>query len=144
MSQTESMYNELLLRHHRNPCGYGLPDNPTQVAEGTNSRCGDEVVVGIRMEEGRIAQAGFEAQACAVSRSSASLMIQEILGLSSSEAERVAAELHESLHSSASEDPDGISGELRVLTQFRHYPDRKDCVLLPWRALTQALKKGNP
>lgn len=140
MTGPASIYDALLLRHHRDPCGYGIPDHCTHSANGRNPRCGDEVTVALRVEEERIVEAAFEAQACAVTRSAASLMIQCIRNLTTTEAAGTARALEAFFLSPGEEaPPELLQGEMAAFIRLRGHTERKDCALLPWRALLDAL-----
>ena len=139
MTGPASIYDELLLRHHRDPCGYGIPDHCTHSADGRNARCGDEVTVALRIEEERIVEAAFEARACAVTRSSSSLMVQRIRNTTTTEARETARAIAALFTSSGEVSPELLTGEMAAFQRLRDHSGRKDCVLLPWRALLEAL-----
>ncbi|NBD37746.1 MAG: hypothetical protein GVY10_04160 [Verrucomicrobia bacterium] len=139
MTGPASIYDELLLRHHRDPCGYGIPDTCTHFANGRNPRCGDEVTVALRIEEERIVEAAFEAQACAVTRSSSSLMVQCIRNIPVTEARETARAIEALFNSTGEVSADFLKGEMIAFNRLRDHSGRKDCVLLPWRGLLNAL-----
>ena len=56
MAGLEDLYREIILDHYRNPRNRGeLPVPPARRVEGFNPLCGDEVVVYLDVDDGRIA-----------------------------------------------------------------------------------------
>src|SRR6478672_12791348 len=56
MPGLEDLYREIILDHYRNPRNRGeLPTPPAHRTEGFNPLCGDEIVLFLDVEDGRIA-----------------------------------------------------------------------------------------
>ena len=56
MTGLEDLYREIILDHYRNPRNRGeLPAPPALRVEGFNPLCGDEVVVYLDVEDGKVA-----------------------------------------------------------------------------------------
>jgi len=55
MAGLEDLYREIILDHYRSPRNRGELDSPpAQRTEGFNPLCGDEVVVTIQVEDGKL------------------------------------------------------------------------------------------
>ena len=55
MPGLEDLYREIILDHYRNPRNRGeLPTPPARRVEGFNPLCGDEIVVYLDLEDGRV------------------------------------------------------------------------------------------
>src|SRR2546421_11395104 len=75
MPGLEDLYREIILDHYRNPRNRGeLPSPPARKVEGVNPLCGDEIVVYLDVEDGKVADLRIGGQGCSISQSSASLM----------------------------------------------------------------------
>ena len=47
----EALYQEIILDHYKHPRGAGLLDNAAGESFQVNPTCGDEVTVGVRLDE---------------------------------------------------------------------------------------------
>jgi nitrogen fixation NifU-like protein len=151
----EDLYREIILDHYRNPRNDGeLPSPPAVRAEGFNPLCGDEVVVFVELEGGRVADVRVKGQGCSISRSSASLMSVAVKGKTVEEARRLVRQVkammsvHEARldgEASLEEDepvPLEELGELAALQGVVKFPVRIKCATLSWNTLTQALDEA--
>lgn len=135
------LYQQTILDHHAHPRNTGPLPGCTHEATAYNPLCGDNVTVRIRLDEGRIVEARFEGDGCALSRASASLLTLAVAGRAPEEAVAIAAELDKLVsrgaeHESANRE---LLGELVSLEGVREVPARKRCATLPWEALRAAL-----
>ncbi len=78
-------FRAVVLQHFRQPRNRGPLANATAEAEGANPLCGDRIRVQLRTEGDRITDAKFTADACALCIASASLLTEQVRGLSLSE-----------------------------------------------------------
>ena len=75
------MYSQLFWEHVRQPHNRrALPDTQN-IGEGRYHRCGDRLTLYLNITDGRIAEATFEARACAPVIAVASLWTQKITGI---------------------------------------------------------------
>ncbi|MCS7302408.1 MAG: SUF system NifU family Fe-S cluster assembly protein [Candidatus Kapabacteria bacterium] len=142
--ELRNLYQEVILDHHRSPRNYGKIDHPTHYAEGYNPLCGDHIVLTLQVDnDGNIASARFESKGCAISRASASLMTEEIIGKRIDEVHTLFQRFHEAVTTDT--DPSSLQrelGKLIVLLGVRDFPTRVKCATLPWHTLEQALNGG--
>src|SRR5207247_10678555 len=76
-----------ILDHYRNPRNRGeLPTPPAHRVEGFNPLCGDEIVVYLDVEDGKVADMRINGQGCSISQSSASMMSAAVKGKTVEEA----------------------------------------------------------
>ncbi len=85
----EALYRAEIIEHYRHPHHYGHLENPDVVYHDTNSSCGDELTMELKIEDGRIADARFTGKGCAISQASASMLTDEIIGMSVEEAKKI-------------------------------------------------------
>lgn len=78
----EELYRENILEHYKHPQNYGTLDDFDIEFEDTNPLCGDELKVQIKLDgEGRIDDLRFSGQGCAISQAAASMLSDEVKGL---------------------------------------------------------------
>ncbi len=82
MAGLEDLYKEIILDHYRNPRNRGELPPPASKTEGFNPLCGDEVVLYVEIEDGRVVDIKMDGQGCSISQSSASMMSQAVKGKS--------------------------------------------------------------
>lgn len=143
MSGLRDLYEEVILDHNRRPRNY--PKNPAGAnchAHGFNPLCGDEVRVHVRVDDGVIADVGFEGAGCAISTASASLMTQAVMGRRVEDAETLFRAVHEVLTGEPGQADGRMEelGKVAVLVGVRAYPMRVKCATLPWHTLRAALR----
>jgi nitrogen fixation protein NifU and related proteins len=82
----DDLYRENLMDHYRHPRNHGRMDAPDAEAEGQNPLCGDQVVVEVRLEDGRIGRMQFTGHGCAVSQAATSMLTELVEGMPVAEA----------------------------------------------------------
>ena len=161
MADLEELYREIILDHYRSPRNRGELDSPpAHRVEGFNPLCGDEVVVSMVVEDGRLADLKIGGSGCSISQSSASLMSAAVKGKPVDEVRRLIStfkgmmSIHEAaLGPDSNGDADGAThaesepveidldklGELAALQGVVKFPVRIKCATLSWNALAQGL-----
>jgi nitrogen fixation NifU-like protein len=139
------LYQEIILDHSRHPRHRGGCPGETHRARAENPTCGDEVAVHLRLSaEGRVEEATFTGQGCALSQASASLLTAQVRGRLVAEVLATAAQVQR-LCVGEGLPPDGLAalGDLQALQGAAKFPQRVKCATLAWHALEQALAAGN-
>ena len=80
------MYTDAALDHFRNPHNAGHLLDATATVEVSNPVCGDVLRLGVRVADGRIAEARFKAQGCVGAIASGSALTDLMVGKSLNEA----------------------------------------------------------
>ncbi len=140
MNELTDLYQRVIIEHNRNPRHFHRLEHCTHHATGYNPLCGDEVQVYLRVEEGRVREAAFQGESCAIATASASLLSEVLPGLAVSRARALVAEVVRLVNEG--DGGGGLPGDLGVLGAVRGFPGRNKCAELPWRALEAALDKG--
>ena len=79
----DALYREQILEHYKRPHNFGHLDDPDLEFEDTNPLCGDELKVELKVDENRrVTEIAFSGQGCAISQASASMVSDEIEGMS--------------------------------------------------------------
>ena len=152
MADLEELYREIILDHYRSPRNRGeLESPPAHRVEGFNPLCGDEVVVSILVEDGKLADLKIGGSGCSISQSSASLMSAAVKGKALDEVRRLIGTFK-----GTDVDPRGVArvrgrrrrrepvdldqlGELAALQGVVKFPVRIKCATLSWNTLAQGL-----
>src|SRR3954465_12799729 len=154
MPGLEDLYREIILDHYRNPRNRGeLPTPPAHRVEGFNPLCGDEIVVYLDVEDGKVADVRINGQGCSISQSSASMMSAAVKGKTVEEARALIRafkgmmSIHESRldgedGSEAAPGPEVKLGDLEALQGVVKFPVRIKCATLSWNTLAQGLDEA--
>ena len=134
--EARALAEAVILDHDGRPRNFGTVEHATHMAEGYSPFCGDRYTVSLRLTDAVIQDVQFHGFGCAISKSSASIMTDQIKGETTEAALKRLAALERALLGHPEED----LGDLSHLLGVREYPTRAKCALLPWRALEAALK----
>ena len=85
MALGSDMYREQILDHYKRPRNYGELEEPTFSHRGENPVCGDELTVDVSLSGETIERVAFRGDGCAISQAAASLLTQELPGMSLAE-----------------------------------------------------------
>jgi nitrogen fixation protein NifU and related proteins len=78
----DDLYREQILEHYKHPQNFGRLDGHDLEFEDLNPLCGDELRVEIRLGDGgRIEDLRFDGRGCAISQAAASMVSEEVKGL---------------------------------------------------------------
>ena len=142
MADLRELYQEVILDHTKNPRNYHALPDATAKADGNNPLCGDRVTVYLRMDGDRIADASFQGQGCAISKSSASIMTEAVKGKTRAEAESLFDRFHEMVTGKTGATVDSKTlGKLAVFQGVSEFPLRVKCASLAWHTLKSALER---
>src|SRR5919107_1815920 len=79
----DALYREQILEHYKHPQNFGHLDDPDLEFEDVNPLCGDELKVELKVDDDRkITDLAFSGQGCAISQASASMVSDEVKGMS--------------------------------------------------------------
>lgn len=76
------LYQEEILEHYRHPHNKGIIDGADIIQKERNSSCGDELTFYIEVTNGNVSNVSFEGDGCAISQAAASMLTDEIEGMS--------------------------------------------------------------
>ena len=135
-----ALYQELILDHYRRPRNKGTLQHPTHAVSLTNPLCGDEIDLQLRVDGGVIKEVGFVGRGCSISQASASMMTQLLKDRTVAEAVGLAGRMSALMQGDEGAARDKALGDLRALAGVAKFPVRIKCALLPWNALSDAVK----
>jgi nitrogen fixation NifU-like protein len=119
----DNLYRDFILEHYRSPHNQGVLDPHDLHFADSNPTCGDEMSVTIQLDDAkqRVADVAFTGRGCAISQASASILTDELRGLTLAELEAI--------------DPKEVVENLGVPIG----PARLKCALLVYKVLQGAV-----
>jgi nitrogen fixation NifU-like protein len=79
----DDMYREMIIDRYKNPRMRGTLDPHDYSYQDDNPLCGDRIRVDLRVgEDGRVSEAAFSGEGCAISQASADLLTESVVGKS--------------------------------------------------------------
>jgi nitrogen fixation NifU-like protein len=136
--EIDELYQTIILDHSKRPRNFGELPSPALKGAGYNPACGDEVTVFVaHSPAGKIEQAKFVGQACAICMASTSLMTVQVKGKTTAEA----LSLKQAFIDFLTKDDSSAQGlgNLQALAGVKRFPQRLKCATLGWHALQIAL-----
>ena len=133
-----TFYNEVLTDHNIHPAHKYRMEDATYSLEGVNPSCGDDVVLYIKVNaDGRIEDASFDGDGCAISQASADMMCDLIIGKPQSEALRLSEIFLRMIKGKITEEEKDELEEAGILEDISHMPARVKCAVLGWHTMDQ-------
>ncbi len=147
---TESMYQEIILDHYRNPHGRGLREPYDAEVHHVNPTCGDEVTLRVRLAEGPdgpvVEDVSYDSMGCSISQASTSVLTDLVVGKPIDEAMKVHDRFLELMQSKGAVAPDSaledVLEDAVAFSGVAKYPARIKCALLGWAALKDSLVRS--
>ena len=145
--QLQSMYQEMILDHYRNPHHQGLREPFDAEVHHVNPVCGDEVTMRVTVKdvdgEPVLEDVSYDALGCSISQASASVLSDLVIGKPVSEAMRVSQAFLELMQSRGEIDPDeDLLEDAVAFAGVSRYPARIKCALLGWMAWKDATARA--
>ncbi|WP_306515587.1 Fe-S cluster assembly sulfur transfer protein SufU [Corynebacterium sp.] len=137
----ESMYQEVILDHYKNPQHRGLRDPYQAEVHHVNPSCGDELTLRVQLSaDGQtVDDISYDAVGCSISQASTSVMAEELIGMSRDHAMEKLAEFERMITSRGKEEGDEeLIGDGVAFSGVSKYPARVKCALLGWKAFQSA------
>jgi len=76
----EELYREQILDRYKAPRHRGHLEDYDIAYEDDNPTCGDHIRIELKVKDGRVVDARFDGQGCAISQASADLLLDEVIG----------------------------------------------------------------
>ena len=138
MADMKALYQEVIMDHNKKPRNFGKLSPFTHHAEGHNPLCGDHINVWMNLDGEKVDAITFEGEACAVCKSSASMMTVAVKGKTRTEAETLTKEFLDMATGKLDMSKPNNVGRLAVFAGVRDLPTRVKCAILPWHTLHAA------
>lgn len=141
MNDINALYQDAIKQFAQAAHGHGRLDHVTGEARLDNPLCGDRVRLQVAMKGGRVEALAHDTKGCLLCRAAASLVGSHAPGQDKAAIQAVADALDAMLKGAAP--APGAWPELSMFEPARAYPSRHRCVLLPFRALLEAMRGGD-
>ena len=145
--QLESMYQDIILDHYRNPHHKGLRDPFDAEVHHVNPVCGDEVTLRVSLKdvngEPVVEDVSYDSLGCSISQASASVMSDLVVGKPVAEAMTISQAFLELMQSKGEAVPDeAVLEDAVAFVGVSKYPARIKCALLGWMAWKDATARA--
>jgi nitrogen fixation protein NifU and related proteins len=118
---SDQIYREQFMEIFKSNANFGQMDSPTVSADQMNSICGDKMTLQLKIVDDKVVDAKFTGVACAVSKTSASIITEEIKGKSLDDVKKLTEQ------------------DMLELIKFDLTASRQQCALLCYHALKKAI-----
>ncbi len=134
----KELKREIILENYQHPFHKGLKKEGYLVENANNESCIDNLDISLKIEKGKIIDATFDGEACAISTSATSILLKKLIGKTLEDAK----ELIENYEHMINEEPydEAALEELLAYQDIYLQPNRKTCALLPSKAVKNLLK----
>jgi nitrogen fixation NifU-like protein len=138
-AQLESLYQEIILEHYRQPHHKGLRDPYEAEVHHLNPTCGDEITLRVHLDGDVVSDVSYEGQGCSISQASASVMTDLVIGKPIDDAIAIHEEFLRLMQSKGELEPDeDVLEDAIAFAGVSKYPARIKCALLAWMAWKDA------
>jgi nitrogen fixation protein NifU and related proteins len=143
----ESMYQEIILDHYRNPHHKGLrgelSDPGVVEVHHVNPTCGDEVTLRVKVAGGVVEDVSYDGAGCSISQASTSVMTELVIGRQVDDALGKHDAFLELMQSRGTLEPDeDVLEDGIAFAGVSRYPARVKCALLGWMAWKDAVAQA--
>jgi len=139
----DTMYQEIILDHYRNPHGRGLRDPFDAEVHHVNPTCGDEVTLRVRLAGDTVEDVSYEGLGCSISQASTSVLHDLVVGRTVEQGLRLHEEFLALMQSRGEADPDDdVLEDAVAFAGVSKYPARIKCALLGWMAWKDATARA--
>jgi nitrogen fixation NifU-like protein len=145
--QLESLYQDIILDHYRNPHHKGLRDPFDAEVHHVNPVCGDEVTLRVALKdvngEPVVEDVSYDSLGCSISQASASVMSDLVIGKPVDDAMTIGQVFLELMQSKGQGEPDeDVLEDAVAFAGVSKYPARIKCALLGWMAWKDATARA--
>ena len=133
-----NLRREIILDNYQNPTNRGLVEDATYKKANTrSSSCIDNIDLMMKIEDGKVVDACFDGEACAICTSSTSIIVKSLIGKSVDEARDIIKN-YQNMINEEDYDPE-VLGELNAFDEIYLQPARKNCALLSSKSAVKIL-----
>ena len=135
-----NLRREIIIDAYQNPHNRGLVDDSSYLTnKQTSESCIDNLDFMMKIEDNVVKDIRFDGEACAISTSATSIMIDTLIGKNIEEVEKILKNYYNMVQEE--EYNSEVLGDLVVFDEIYKQPNRKKCALLPGVAIKAMLDK---
>jgi nitrogen fixation protein NifU and related proteins len=140
---SDSLYQEIILDHYKNPHHRGLREPYDAQVHHLNPTCGDEITLRVTLDGDKVADVSYDSEGCSISQASASVMADLVIGKDVDTATTAYEEFLALMQSKGQAEPDeDVLEDAVAFTGVSRYPARVKCALLAWMAWRDAVSQA--
>ena len=143
----DSMYQEIILDHYKNPHGAGLREPFEAEVHHVNPTCGDEVTLRVHLDgtgrDAKVVDLSYDAMGCSISQAATSVLHDLVDGHTVGEAFDTIDAYQEMVQGRGKVEPDeDVLEDAVAFAGVAAYPARVKCALLGWMAFKDAVAQA--
>jgi nitrogen fixation protein NifU and related proteins len=138
-TELDSLYQEIILDHYKNPRHGGLRDPYEAEVHHVNPTCGDEVTLRVHLTDGMVEDVSYDAVGCSISQASASVLTELVIGKKIDDAMAIHQDFLTLMQGRGEVEPDeDVLEDAIAFAGVAKFPARVKCALLSWMAWKDA------
>jgi nitrogen fixation protein NifU and related proteins len=138
-AELDSLYQEIILDHYKNPRHDGLRDPFEAEVHHVNPTCGDEVTLRVHLTDGMVEDVSYDAIGCSISQASASVLTELVIGKKVNDAMAIHQDFLTLMQGKGDVEPDEeVLEDAVAFAGVAKFPARVKCALLSWMAWKDA------
>src|SRR6201995_335957 len=146
--QIQSLYQEIILDHYRNPHHKGLRDPFDAEVHHVNPTCGDEVTLRVHLDgsgpDAKVVDVSYDAMGCSLTQAAASVLNGLVVGHTVGESFEGLSAYQAMVQSRGKVEPDeDVLDDAVAFAGVAAYPARVKCALLGWMAFKDAVAQAD-
>jgi nitrogen fixation protein NifU and related proteins len=143
----ETLYQEIILDHYRNPHRHGLREPFDAEVHHVNPVCGDEVTLRVRLDsdgvDATVNDVSYDAIGCSISQAATSVLTDLVVDRPVKEALSTLDTYVEMIQGRGQVEPDeDVLEDAVAFAGVARYPARVKCALLGWMAFKDAVARA--
>ena len=137
--QMDDLYQEMIIDHYKHPRHAATLRDEEVLVDEENPTCGDRIrLTATVAPDGTVEDIRYDANGCAISVASASMMAETLVGMPAAEARGCIADFLALMRGKKEMTPEEL-GELAALEGVKNFPMRIKCATMCWHAVAHAL-----
>lgn len=140
--ELKQLYTDLILEYNKDKTNKRKITDPTVHEHGHNPRCGDDIDIEAKIENGIIKDLAYTGTGCAISQASTAMMAELLQGRTVEEGLRLCRLFLDMIRGKVTDDSQLEELEAAItLKDISKMPVRVKCATLGWHTLEMALEK---
>lgn len=139
LSKLDQLYRQVILDHSSHPHHYGDLKDASSEVELNNPTCGDVIKVQLQVKDNKIVDISFSGEGCSISKASASMMCDVLIGKTLEEAESLLEDFSQLVQGKEVEN--AALEDANLLGGVAKFPARIKCATLAWKAVEQLVEE---
>lgn len=136
--QFDDLQRQIIMDHFKHPQNNEIENKEYLIKRGVNPSCGDDISIYLIIEDNKIVDIKWQGSGCSICCASASILSNEINGLSIDEFSEKYYQFKEMLIGNKY-DPDSFEDAI-CFAGIKDFPARFKCAIISWDTVSSLLK----